>query len=443
MKRKKHFKQLSFEQRQIIEDGIRSFLSISAIAKSLDVSTTTVSRELRRNRISQGKKKTKYGPQTDCIHLRTCTKTQICSTRCFNKLCKNCGKACNTKRCEDYAPAICDRCAKAPWVCTGCKRRSNCAFERFDYSAKAAGAMAKDRLIHSRVGFDIDQEEKEKIDLAVQEGFKKGQSLYHIKHAYGLRPSVSTLYRMLSSQAISGVRAIDAPRKVRYKVRKKKKDIHAHPKGFYKGREHEDWLGLPKELRDKTVQGDTVLGKKGEKPCILTLHKTLIKFQFHLYMPTRASLYTVRAFDYLELALFEATHDRYAFEKHFPVFLLDRGCEFDDIKGMESSLLNPGKKRTSCYFCDPSRSDQKGACEKNHVELRKIVPKGTSLLTLDPVTLSVISSHVNSSIRKSIDGRSPYRLALEEFPKEFLDTLGITEIEPKEVILKPNILYKP
>lgn len=57
----------------------------------------------------------------------------------------------------------------------------------------------------------------------------------------------------------------------------------------------------------------------------------------------------------------------------FGTVLTDRGPEFSDVAGMERD------GRCSVYFADPMRSDQKGACEKNHIELRKIVPKGTSL----------------------------------------------------------------
>ena len=34
--------------------------------------------------------------------------------------------------------------------------------------------------------------------------------------------------------------------------------------------------------------------------------------------------------------------------------------------------------RTRIYYCDPNRSDQKGALEKNHEYIRYVLPKGTS-----------------------------------------------------------------
>lgn len=44
----------------------------------------------------------------------------------------------------------------------------------------------------------------------------------------------------------------------------------------------------------------------------------------------------------------------------------------DGIAGLLGE--RPGETRPFC--CDPMRSDRKGVCEKNHVEIRKLVPKG-------------------------------------------------------------------
>ena len=123
--------------------------------------------------------------------------------------------------------------------------------------------------------------------------------------------------------------------------------------------------------------------------------------------------------------------------------LLDRGSEFDDIEGMERSCADPSRKRCACYFADPSRPDQKGACEKNHVELRKVLPKGASLAPLDAATLSEVCSHVNSTVRRGCGNASPIKLAKLVFPQYLLDNLGIREIPAKDVISAPGILYRP
>ncbi len=55
--------------------------------------------------------------------------------------------------------------------------------------------------------------------------------------------------------------------------------------------------------------------------------------------------------------------------------LTDNGAEFSDEAAI-AALLGEGPGETRLFYCDPRRSDQKGACERNHVEIRKLLPKG-------------------------------------------------------------------
>ena len=56
------------------------------------------------------------------------------------------------------------------------------------------------------------------------------------------------------------------------------------------------------------------------------------------------------------------------------VLLTDRGSEFSDPLAIERSCLEPGKRRCRVFYCDPLAPGQKGACERNHSELRRILP---------------------------------------------------------------------
>lgn len=49
--------------------------------------------------------------------------------------------------------------------------------------------------------------------------------------------------------------------------------------------------------------------------------------------------------------------------------------------------------------------------------------------------------HINSTPRKSLDWKSPYDIAVEQFGKEIFDKLGIYKVDSKEVILN-NSLFK-
>ena len=92
------------------------------------------------------------------------------------------------------------------------------------------------------------------------------------------------------------------------------------------------------------------------------------------------------------------------------------------------------------YYCDPMKSGQKGRCEKNHVELRKVIPKGTSLAKLTPAKLSVVCSHVNSYGRPQFGGASPMQLASQVLPSELLDGLSIGLVPSEEVVMKPTLI---
>lgn len=123
------------------------------------------------------------------------------------------------------------------------------------------------------------------------------------------------------------------------------------------------------------------------------------------------------------------------FKRAFGLILADRGCEFEDAGAIERG------GRCSVYYTDPQRPDQKGGCGKNHVELRKVVPKGTSIdgLDLDPWLVAGICSHVNSSLRLAIGDASPMALARAALPPSLLDGLGLELIAPGDVETRPEL----
>lgn len=115
------------------------------------------------------------------------------------------------------------------------------------------------------------------------------------------------------------------------------------------------------------------------------------------------------------------------------------GCKFDDIADIERD------GRCRVFYADPQRSDQKGTCEKNHVELRKVIPKGTSIdgLGLDAWILAVVCSNVNSSLRRAIGDASPMALAKVALPASLLEGLGLTLVPPDEVETRPELVERP
>ena len=79
----------------------------------------------------------------------------------------------------------------------------------------------------------------------------------------------------------------------------------------------------------------------------------------------------------------------------------------------------------------------------DHVELRKVLPKGTSFEGLDAAALAEICCHVNSTIRRGCGDATPFDLAALVLPPYLLENIGLRRIPPEDVIAAPNILYRP
>jgi IS30 family transposase len=305
---------------------------------------------------------------------------------------------------------------------------------RYRYSADSAQALAERRSTESRSGIDLTEDEAKALTDAVRTGLSYGQSIHHIFESRELPCSERSFYRYVENQNIP-IKSIDLHKKVKYKKRRKIK-TQTHGVGFYAGHEYEDYIELPEDDRAIVTEVDTIHGKRGDRKSILSLHRVDLHFQIYILLLERTAEKVVEALDWLEDCC-----DGY-FSEYFGLLLMDRGSEFDDIDGIERSSIHDGLRCTA-YYADPNRPDQKGACEKNHVEFRKIVPKGTSLQGMNTATLSTICSHVNSSIRKGCGSVAPFQLASMCMPDVLLKNLGLRLIPPMDVIAAPKILYKP
>lgn len=436
MEEKGLFNHLDANQRRVLEAGLDAGHSLSAIAHRIGVATSTVSREVKRNRRNDGSSRRATRDKNDCALLksRACKHRNLCGLKGCNRLCRACLKPCE-RYCPDYVARICERITKAPFVCNACGYYANCSLERWVYSAETAQKTFAERASHARSGIDLSQEEADDLVAKIKAGRALGQSVHHIFVTEDMPCSERTFYRYVDEGKIPVI-PLELAKKVKYRGRKKKKAGEiTHEPGFYKGCEYLDFMELPPEERARVTEVDTVVGKRGEKKCILSLHRVDLHFQIYLLLPEKKAECVVRALDYLEMAC------EGSFSEFFGLMLFDRGSEFDSIEAMEASCIESGK-RTNAYFADPSRPDQKGGCEKNHVELRKVLPKGTSFEQLDNATLAEICCHVNSTVRKGCGDVSPMQLAELVFPKEMMDNLGLRLIPPRDVVSAPGILYK-
>ena len=239
---------------------------------------------------------------------------------------------------------------------------------------------------------------------------------------------VRTFYNYMG-RGIVGLASMELPRKVRYAPRKKRREDS--PKMSLEGRTYADWPELPEEMRLRTVQVDCVEGLRRNSKAMLSLHFVRLFLQIHVLLESKTQACVKGALDALE------EYCEGAFADVFPVILGDRGSEFLDFGKIETGM--DGARRTSMFYCDPVKPGQKGAAEKNHVELRKILPKGTDFDALAFADVSLACSHANSYVRPG-QGAAPIALASLALPRNLLESLGIEAVPPDDVIMKPSLL---
>lgn len=434
------YKHLGIEQRRCIEHGLNEGRTLTAISRQIGFNVSTVRREILRNRREDGSSRSRGKDKNNCAFLKTCKVRGLCDNGCDRGLCRCCDYPCEAMGRPQYRERACERVASAPFACNGCQRYASCTLPRFKYSAENADATSRRRAREARSGIDLTEGEMALLADTVHDGLCKGQSIHHVFETSELPCSERSFYRYVEDEAVP-ILSIELAKKVKYKKRKKK--AAHHNAGFYAGREYDDFLELPAEERACATEVDTVLGKKGDAPCILSLHRVDLRFQPYLRLPSKTKESVVGALDWLEECCTDPSTGKNCFSELFGPMLLDRGAEFDDTEGMERSCIDPSRKRCACYFADPSRPDRKGACEKNHVELRKVPPKSASFAALGAAALADICSHVNSTVRRGCGNASPIKLAKIVLPQYLLDNLGIREIPAKDVVSAPGILYRP
>ena len=154
----KPYNQLSLKERQEIEDGLDRGDSFREIARTLDRSASTISREVKENRALQAYRARKGS----CREANWCKRAGICADKCLHPgaRCAGCDKVDCRDVCPEYAlHTACGILCRAPWVCNACgRRRRGCnRANRFVYDARLAHEATKVRRSESRSGIDMDQ----------------------------------------------------------------------------------------------------------------------------------------------------------------------------------------------------------------------------------------------------------------------------------------------
>lgn len=424
-------KHLCLEDRIYIEDKLNEGASFKDIAKYLCKDPTTISKEVKKHRLSDWYHKgTFYNAKNFCVHRYHCKKTNACGkiVLCGVK-CASC-PTCN-QTCRNFEKERCNRLDKAPYVCNGCDKQINrCTIaHKYKYNARFANRKYQETLSDSRSGINMTKHELRQIDKIVTPLIEQGQSPYQIVTNHPeLNISVRTLYTYIG-MGLFCARNIDLKRKVGFKPRKCHKTQITN-RAVFLNRTYDDFKAL--EL-SSFREMDTVHSSRESKKTLLTFFFTKEKL-FLAFLMNRCTEGAVRLiFDRLEKRM-----GTYEFLSVFEYILTDRGAEFGDPESLETGVN--GIQRTSIYYCDPMQSGQKGGLEQAHTMLRMILPKGTSFEFLTQWDVNLIVNHINSTPRESLGGKTPYSVALETFGEEVMKAFQLKPIDPDEVNLTPKLI---
>lgn len=416
-------KHLSFDDRLEIEQGLKNNLSFKVIGNKIEKNCTTISREIKNHYVIENKGA--IGRKfNNCLNRHNCPHRNNCK--------------CDLNYCENYVMEKCEKLDKPPYVCNGCKNKNSCTLTKHLYSAELALKEYKENLIESRTGItltdsDLSFLEKLLYPLLVEQG----QSIHvaFVNNKDKIMCCEKELYTLIDKGYFQSIRNINLPRKVRRRIRKKRKTYYKIDKNCLNGRKYEDFIQYMKEHPDTNyIEMDSVEGTTGGK-VLLTLHFVNCSYMLAFLRDRNTSQSVIDIFNDIQNKI-----GLQKFKELFPVILTDNGSEFSNPKKIEYD--ENGNQRTKVFYCEPGRSDQKGACENNHEFIRRFIPQGNPFEPYSQEDISLMMSHINSYPREKLNDKTPISVFSFLYNNEEDDIslkLGIVNIAPNSVVLNKSI----
>ena len=408
-------KHLTFEERCKIEEYINKGFRKYQIANELNKSQSTILREIRNNRVLKPRKIFNENP-FNCIHLKDC------------KVC--------TGKCRYYETEKCNRRDKFIGACNNCPDIKKCKLDQYFYKAKFAHEKYRETLVDARQGVNLNTSELFEIAHIICPLIDKGQSLYTILNNHPeIKLSVKTLYNYIEMGLFKdwGITNLSLKRKVKRKIRSKKLKKRNEPAN-YAGRKYEDYLQFKEENPDvPTTEMDTIYNNQAG-PYIQT-------FIFENTSLMIGILHTEKTADSMSKAL-DLIQDKLSdeeYQKIFSLLLTDRGTEFSKPIQFEVNI-DTGEIRSKIFYCDAQMPSQKPHVENNHNLVREILPNGQNWTSLTQEKVELIFSHINSTPRKSLGGKTPYEVFSFLYGENILKKLNIQKIAKDEVNTTPRLL---
>lgn len=424
---------MTLDDRITIQKELKEKKNFAEIAELIGKSRSSVSREVRAHRILIPQEE-----RNPCVHRKTCSPEKRHASCTHGAVCNphRCRKGCNycNPTCSEFEQEICAMPEKAPYVCNGCTLK--CPLPKWKYDAQKAHKEYLSGLSESRKGIALTESQLREMDDILSPLIRQGQSIAVVwaNHADELPVSARSIYTYINAGLLD-VKNLD----LRLKVRRRVKDRKSGPtlkvdRKCHVDRTYEDFLQYTRQHPDEPVaQLDTVEGKKGEK-VLMTLMLTNCGLQLIFLLERKFAASVTGAFTQLKEKLGPEL-----FTRMFPVILTDRGSEFTDPEKIENNP-DTGERLCRVFFCDPNRSDQKGACEKNHTHIRQIIPKGKSMEGFTDASIDLLVNHVNSYPRGKWNGKAPIDVFISIYGRPAADALGLKRIAADSVNLSPSLL---
>lgn len=427
----------------ILEDILNPQIkTASESARNIGIDVSGLIKHLKTYRILRiSGEKNKCGMKLICEY-----KNKACNN-CFyldkykqEKRCASCKVNCNTT-CKDInVTPTCALLNKYPYVCNGCSKKERCHLNKFIYDADEVYKNICHNRSEPRKGTHASNEEFNRLsNLLKPLIIQKHQSLTQIfqAHKNEIRWSYPTILSFIDKGLIPGIKNIDLTKRVKYPTKYKKDKNQPTNFAYLTGRTYDDFITyISDNPFIEVVEMDTVLSKREDDSCLLTLLFRKSNFMLAFLLKNKKVEEVRKIFDSIKDQL-----GLELYKKTFQCILTDNGSEFADPRFIEFDLKS-GEKITNLFYCDPGKSGQKGKIEKNHVELRKVFPKGCSFSTYTQEDINLALSHINSEPRAILNSNCPGSIARAFIDDKVMNLIKYQIIPFDDVVLHPSLFTK-
>lgn len=410
-------KQLTLSQRIKIEDMINQRHRKCEIAKELDKSLSTISREIKKHCIVKPHSVFRHDNLYNCKYFVNCKKC--------------------TGKCRIFQPISCKERDRNIGACNNCDKLKSCNLDKYLYKAEDAQKKYEYTLRDSRQGVNLDTSELIELAHIICPLIKKGQSIYTILTNHPeIKLCEKTIYNYIEMGLFKDwdVTNLTLKRKVRRIVSKKQKMKKRKDSADYTGRTYTDYLEYKvKHPHIPTTEMDTVYNNQSG-PYIQTFIFENTSFMIGI-------LHNSKTADSMSESLnkFQDKLTDKEYNSLFQLLLTDRGTEFAKPQQFEINI-STGEIRSKIFYCDPQQSSQKPHVENNHNFVREILPNGQDWTHLTQEKVNLMFSHINSTPRESLGDKTPYEIFTFIYGKTLADKLDIQKIAKDEVNTTPRLL---